>query len=85
MHKIIISDSLQNAIWQTWNAIAPDVSQIDTSEGLIGSEEALELCVDANRLETFVGKEAEAEFQALIAQHDLDLVYAAMNEQIHLL
>lgn len=57
------------AIFAVWGAIAPDV-QVD------GNEEAIELCLDADRLPMFVdgGAEIDALISAAEDEHGYDVV-----------
>lgn len=58
----MISTNLKHAIYAVWNDIAYDISVGD-------NDEAVEVCIDAKRLDYFGHPEAQTEVSALIDKH----------------
>ena len=62
--------SLEQPLYTVWNAIGYDAYE---AGGDLGTEEVIELCIDANRLSTFVdgepGRAAEQLVTDLIKEH----------------
>lgn len=68
-----ISQVLVRAIHTTWQAIGCDaIAAVQECGEEMGNEEAVEMCLDADRVATFGGKDGQAaqdEFRALVAEY----------------
>jgi hypothetical protein len=77
--------AVSGPIWTTWNYVSPDAGDCD-------NEEALELCLDADRMtmlaqskrELEEHKAADALIDAAIKEHGYDAVMAFLDEHIKL-
>lgn len=69
---------LRGPINSVWFGIACEL------DGVSDNEEALELCLDANRLAIFGYPEADNVACQLFAENDIDEVYKFLAQHIHL-
>lgn len=77
--------SLANPLYQVWNAIGYDTYDVYQEMGeTLDPEGVIEMCIDANRLSTFVdgaeGQAAEDLVSALIREHGYDKVLKFLAE-----
>jgi len=75
-----ISPELISAIHSVWQAIAPDAMEF-----CCDNEEALEMVLDANRLETFGYEKEYKELTSLFQQHGYVEAFCELNEKVQLL
>lgn len=78
---LAITEQTRRAILNTWDSIAADA--YDVCEG--DNEIAVELVIDASRLEIAGYAEAGAEISALCKAHGFGVVRAALSKTIQLL
>lgn len=76
-----ISNELIHAIRSVWSQIVHDAMDV----GVCDNEEALEMVLDANRLETFGHEEEDKELHELFKQHGHTEVFCELNERVQLL
>lgn len=73
-----ISPDLKHAIQDLWSMIAWDVGHCDSNE------EAVEICIDADRLMTYGFPQEDQEVTHLIQQYDYPTVLKALSREIQL-
>jgi len=73
---------LKAGVNSVWNQIGGDA--IEACGGKIGNKQAIEFCVDADRLQTFNEKEAYDVFKAIVAECGYIKVLNSLNRQLRL-
>jgi len=73
----LISRNLESAVWATWEAISPDA-------GRCRNMEAIELCLDADRLSMSGHKTADRELDWLDKRFGFDKVQKAIAKRVQL-
>lgn len=77
---VTITPETLRCIRRVWNSIAADV-------GECSNKEAIELCLDANRMTTFcgpAGEKADTEISGLIEAHGWSVLLTAVHRQVQL-
>ena len=77
---VTITSETLSCIRQVWNSIAADV-------GECSNKEAIELCLDANRMTTFcgpAGEKADREISGLIEAHSWSVLLTVIHKQVQL-
>lgn len=82
---IVISNTLIQAVNAVWNYIGNDLMQCAEECGEpVTNEEAVESCLDADRMFSQGHKEAQAEFEALVKEHGYGAVAKAVRKVCNL-
>lgn len=62
--------TLESGIYAVWQSIGFDAMDCVTQQGeTISNKEAVEFCIDADRLQTFDQPEAYAIYKSMVAEH----------------
>lgn len=80
MAAIVISTALSDAIYETWQEISADAE-------VSSNADAIELCIDADRMTSNCGAEGEAadkELDELIKVHGISKVIKALCKAVDL-
>lgn len=85
---VVISDNVINSIYAVWQQIGHDCESACQEMGeTLTNWEAIETCIDADRLPTMCGakgKEADLEVDELIRTHGYDALMGALQQKMRL-